>query len=137
MSLMRSGTVWISPSDGLVGDDLKAGRRTDIAHSPLWIRRPILDGGASAHNGRAQNADGLAPARQVSVERKERSGASCRETRRRRPSPRLGLRHRGRSTQPELPRPCHAEAGFQSAPIWQRIDTFVLLLTSFGSLFLP
>src|SRR5437868_5466734 len=54
MSLMRSGTVWISPSDGLVGDDLKAGRRTGIAHSPLWIRRPILDGGASAHNGRAQ-----------------------------------------------------------------------------------
>src|SRR5437660_1035926 len=54
MSLMRSGTVWISHSDGLVGDDLKAGRRMDIAHSPLWIRPPILDGGASAHNGRAQ-----------------------------------------------------------------------------------
>jgi hypothetical protein len=32
---------------------------------------------------------------------------------------------------------CHAEAGFQSAPIWQRIDTFVLLLSSFDSLFLP
>src|SRR5215468_9781118 len=50
MSLMRSGTVWISPSDGLLGDDLKAGGRTAMARSSFGCG-VILDAPLADHNG--------------------------------------------------------------------------------------
>src|SRR3569833_3077189 len=37
MSGLRAGRVWISPIAGLVGDVLKAGRRSLISDAPSWF----------------------------------------------------------------------------------------------------